>query len=190
MRAFRMLILVVLTISVFGVGRGQQASKDVSIEITQRKEKYILTVPVSRLVMTVPKGDLTRVHNSNGGSADSPRYFIFEDETHHLIVSGWFESDDNFPGVKQFWAEEMAAWKQRNLPEAQDVIFEDIGSWKAILYDINIPGTGNSHVRAHWVQDGTWIDVHISLTSNESQTGRRNRLREALKAIQVSEKKL
>lgn len=189
MYVIRMLILMVLTISASGIGNSQQASKEVSLQITEQQEKYVLTVPVSRLVMLIPKDGLTRMQNSNGGAAASPRYFIFEDGARHLVVSGWFESADHFSSVEQFWAEEMAAWKQKNLPEARDVTFEDIGLWKAIFYDIKIPGIGNSHIRAHWVQDGTWIDVHLSLTSNESQKERRDRLRETLKEIQVLEKK-
>lgn len=189
MHVIRVLILVVLTILVSGIGISQQSPKEVSLQIAEQKEKYVLTVPVSRLVMIVPKGGLARVNNSLGGATNSPRYFFFEDRSINLIVSGWFESDDHFKGVERFWAEEMAAWKQKNLPEPHDVSFEDLGSWKAILYDIGIPANGNSHIRAHWVQAGTWIDVHLSLTSNESQKKRRDKLREALKAIQVLEKK-
>ena len=188
MSGIRTLILGVLTLSVCGIGAGQQAPKEVSLQTTEQGEKYVLTVPVSRLVMTIPKGGLTRAQNSRGGSANSPRYFIFEDRALHLVVSGWFESDDHFLGIKQFWANEMAAWKRENLPEARDVSFEDFGSWKTILYDIAVPANGNSHIRAHWIQDGTWIDIHLSLTSKDSQTERRDRLRDALKAIQVSQK--
>jgi hypothetical protein len=189
MRRIRRLILGVLTFSVCAFGTGEQAPKEVTLQITEQAEKYVLTVPVSRLVMTIPKGGLTQRHNSLGGSADSPRYFFFEDDALHIIVSGWFESDDQFSGINKFWADEMAAWKQKNLPEAKDVSFENLGSWKAFLYDVEVPGNANSHIRAHWVQHGTWIDLHLSLTSSDSQKQRREKLRNALKAIQVSEKK-
>jgi len=185
MRVIHTAILGVLTFSVCAAALGQQAPKEVSLQITEQADKYVLTVPVSRLVMTVPKAGLARAQSSASGSTDSPRYFIFEDVPLHLIVSGWFESDDQFSGVKKLWAEEIEARKKRNLPEAKDVSFENIGSWKTVFYDLTVP---TSNLEAHWVQSGTWIDLHLSLTSNASQTERRDRLRETLKAIQVSEK--
>src|SRR3954453_18524219 len=110
MKAVRILTLAFLTISVSGIALGQQADKT-SLQITEQNEKYVLTVPVSHLVMTIPKGGLSKTQNLVGGSADSQRYFILEDRALSFIVSGWFESDDNFHGVKKLWANDMAAWK-------------------------------------------------------------------------------
>ena len=114
----------------------------------------MLTVPVSRLVMRIPKAGLSKGKNPSGGSANSPRYFYLENQALHLIISGWFEPERGFKGVEDFWAAETANWKRLNRPEAQNVSFEKLGSWNAILYDIPITGAKNSHVRAHWVQSG------------------------------------
>ena len=130
---------------------------------------YVLTLPVSRLVVTIPKGGLVIATNTRGGSADSPRYFYFEDKALHLLISGWFESDEGYPGIKQFWANETAEWKRSGLPPPRDVTFVQLGDWNAIIYDEDIPIGKNSHIRAHWLQAGTWIDIHLSLTADLPQ---------------------
>jgi hypothetical protein len=182
-------LLGVLVFLVCGVGTSQEASKAASLEIAEDTDSYVLTVPVSRLVMSLRKGGLSRVQKSGKGSTGSPRYFFFEDKALHLIISGWFESDPGFSDIKKFWAEETDAQKRQNLPEPQDVSFEKLGSWSAIVYDVAVPGMASSHIRAEWQQAGTWIDLHMSLTSALSQAERRTKLRDELKAIRVSEKK-
>jgi hypothetical protein len=189
MRAIRILILGVLTVSFCASATGQKTPENISIQITEQAEKYVLTVPVSRLLITIPKGGLKRTVSPVHGATDSPRYFIFEDTSRQLIVSGWFESDDRFAGIKKYWAETIAARKKQDVPDALDVSFENVGSWKTILYDTASPVNGRSNIEAHWVKHGTWIDLHLSLISNDSQAERRNRLRDVLKAIEVSEKK-
>jgi hypothetical protein len=170
------------------VGTSQEISKATSLEIAEEAGSYVLTVPVSRLVMTIPKGGFARIQKPTDGSTSSPRYFFFEDKARHLIVSGWFESDQGFSDIKRFWADETAAQKRQHLPEAQDVSFERLGSWNAVLYDVAVSGAASSHIRAECLQAGTWIDVHLSLTADLSQAERRVKLRDELNAIRVSEK--
>ena len=189
MPAIRTLILVVLTLAFCAIATGQKVPENISIQITEQAEKFVLTVPESRLVMTIPKGDLKQTVSPTHGATDSPRYFLFEDAAGQLIVSGWFESADRFGGIKKYWAETIAARKKQNVPDALAVSFENVGSWKTILYDTASPMNGMSNIEAHWVEHGTWIDLHLSLTSNDSQAVRRDKLRDALKAIEVSEKK-
>jgi hypothetical protein len=50
-----------------------------------------------------------------------------------------------------------------------------------------IPGS-NSHLRAELAEKGTWIDVHMSITSDRSSAESRATLLEALNQIQVNEK--
>ncbi len=159
-----------------------------TIEISKREGAYELTVPVSRLIMTVPAKGLSQEKNARGGSADNPRYFYFEDNARHLIVSGWFEPSEGYPGIKTFWEDETTAWKRGGLPEPKDVVFSKIADWDAILYDISIPGGNNSHIRAHWLQAGTWIDIHLSMTSDRANAELRTALQSLLKTIQVKEK--
>jgi len=181
--------LGVLAFCVGGVAAAQAARKADSLEITEEEGNYVLTVPVSRLVMSIPKGGLERGRSTSGGATDSPRYFYFEDKASHLIASGWFEPDSEFPGIERVWKDETAAWKRKKLPEPQDVSFERSGSWNAIVYDMATPAGGNSHLRAHRLQAGTWIEIHLSLTGDASREERRGKLREFLSVVQVSEKK-
>ncbi len=170
------------------VGTCQESSKATTLEIVESAGNYVLTVPVSRLVMTIPKGGPALKVNRTGGSSDSPRYFYFEDKDSALFISGWFESDEGFRGIKQFWANETAAWKRGGLPEARDVTFVQLGDWNAILYEIDSPIGKNSHIRAHWVQAGTWIDIHLSLTADLPQKEIREKLQTILKTISVAER--
>src|SRR6185369_6675418 len=62
------------------------------ISIKSFDDRYELTVPVSSLVVTIPKGRLALQNQAIGGATDSPRYFKFEDRDRGIIISGWFES--------------------------------------------------------------------------------------------------
>lgn len=166
----------------------EQAKPEESIKISKIKGGFELTVPVSRLVLTLPGNGLVQIGNSPGSENNGPRYFYFEDKTRGLIVSGWFEPENGFPGIKQFWKDETDAWKQHGLPEPQNVAFSQVGKWNAIAYDIALPGVNNTHLRAHWLQAGTWIDLHFSLTSKLSGAEGRARLEALLKSAQVKEK--
>jgi len=149
----------------------------------------MLTVPVSRLVMTIPKGELQVQRGATSGAGNSPRYFYFEDQsTPRLIISGWFESADGFTNIDSFWRKETAAWKHQGLPKPRDVSFENVGTWTAVLYDMSAAGATSTNVRAHWVQAGTWIDIHLSLTGQETPSVLRQKLRSVLQSIKVAEK--
>jgi hypothetical protein len=165
------------------------APKDQSVVVTEEAQTFVVTVPVSRLVMTIPKGDLKEVHERSGGATDHARYFYLQGKDPVLIVTGWFEPDRLNEGIQDLWNGEVAAWKKRGDPEPKDVSFEKLGGWEAVVYDVASGPLENSHIRASWVQAGTWIDVHFSLTADRPTAERRQRLREALGAIQVAEKK-
>jgi hypothetical protein len=138
--------------------------------------------------MTIPEGGLSQEKNTRGGSTDSPRYFYLEDKALQLIISGWFEPSKGFRGIKSFWEDEIRAWKRGGLPEPHNILFTKIANWDAILYDISIPKGSNSHIRAHWLQAGTWIDIHLSMTSDRPSSEVRNTLQSLLKNIRVKEK--
>ncbi len=180
-------IAVLLLISHFsspGVSAG--APRDVTLQVTESRSSYVLSVPVSRLVMTIPKGHLVQKQNRVGGSTESPRYFYFQDKGRELIVSGWFESSEDYSSFNKYWKEEKDSWS-KNLPTPADEKFFKSGGWEGVLYDIPLPNGANSHIKAHWVQAGTWIDLHISLTA-KSKSGRlREELLEFLKTIQVKQ---
>lgn len=185
MRKILSLLFLVLA---FNSAPGGAASSQESLEISELNNTYVLKVPVSRLTMIIPKAGLSPGKNT-GGAADSPRYFYFEDKASGLIISGWFEPQQAFSGMKKFWQAETDAWKRKGIPDPQNVSFVKIGGWDAITYDMPIASGSNPHIRAHWLQAGTWIDIHLSITSSRSRQEAGAQLQSLLKAIQVKEKK-
>lgn len=156
-----------------------------ALQIRDLAQGYELSVPASRLVMTIPKSAMpraTREPSPNG----HPRYFYFVDGL--LNVSGWFEPATEFAGIRSFWERETATWRKKGLPPPVETSFARIGKWDAVLYDVASPAGTNSHIRAHWVQAGTWIDVHLSVTTDRPSAENRSRLTELLKTIAVREK--
>jgi len=162
-----------------------------SIEITETKTAYRLSVPVSQLTLTLPRGNWSRKDKSalSGGTAN-PRYFYFEDaKEESLILSGWFEPDRLYSGsATRQWEKDAAGLKKASLPSPMNVSFEKIGGWDVVLYDQEFSGVVSSHMRAHWVQAGTWIDIHISTMTYDSSIENRRKLRAVLRGISVVEK--
>jgi len=159
-----------------------------AIQITRTDTHYVLTVPLSRLVMQFPKGDLVLTDRDMGGETGSPRYFYFQGRESSLIVSGWFASQERFVGVRKFWADEVASAKQRGLPQPQNVTFSKKGGWETVAFEFPPSDFTNTHLRAHWVQAGTWIDLHLSLTSRQPVREARERLVGLLDSMSVREK--
>jgi len=158
------------------------------LTISERTDVYELTVPVSRLVMNIPKEGLKQKAASRADATASKRYFYLEDTTAHVVLSGWFEPQDGFPGMVKFWENETAAWSREKLPKPTDVTFKNIGAWDAVVYQMPPAGGSGSHIRAHWLQAGTWIDLHLSAHGEGSADEKTARLAALLDRIRVSEK--
>lgn len=177
--------------AVLCVAVAARAQKDESasrLVIREEGDRYVLTVPVSRLVMTVPKAGLSKGRASGKGSTGSSRYFLLEEKPHGLAASGWFEAAVEYPGLKTLWSQDTAAWKERGDPEPHAVATEKIGGWEVVWYEMSVAGVASSHFRAERVQAGTWIDLHVSVTSTAPPADRRSKLRAFLDSVQVSEK--
>ena len=170
------------------VGWTEPVQAPQSIQINETADSYELSVPISRLIMTVPKAGLKQDKDVKGGSTEGPTYFNFQDRTLNLVISGWFEPEGAFVGIEKFWQRETEAWSRRGLPAPQRVTFQKIEGWEAIVYDIPFSLGSNSHIRAQWVEAGTWIDVHMSITSEHPSSESRDKLTAVLKAIKVSKK--
>ena len=158
------------------------AAEDDRLTVVERPEVFEVSVPVSNLVMRIPKSGMSQKKSDDNGK----RYFYFQNAG--FIVSGWFEAQEEFTGVKQIWETDIAAWKQKNVPPPKNVSFRKIGKWDAVVYQIGIPTGTNSHIRAHWVEAGTWIDLHLSLTSDGSDADNIARLESLLNRIEVVKK--
>jgi hypothetical protein len=168
---------------------GATAQQPDRLTISRAADAYVLAVPVSRLEMTLPAGKLAQKPMDIGGSTSSPRYFHFSDPGQGLILSGWFEPANAFKGLAQFWEAEQAAWKKRGLPTPMNVSTGKVGSWETVFYEHPFrDGLLSSHVRAHLVQAGTWIDLHISMTAKDSGAKNRAAIESILNSIAVKEK--
>jgi hypothetical protein len=166
---------------------GAAPPADQRLAITETDDSFRLSVPVSRLVMTIPRGDFTVVHESGSGGSASSRYFHLEDASHGIIISGWFESSQSYGGIKKFWKGETDAWKKNHLPEPKNTSIIKIDNWDVVLYDMKVPDGSNTHIRSEWVQLGTWIDVHISVTSADPIDAAREKAMRVLKGIRITE---
>ncbi len=162
------------------------------LQIKEVGSSYELAVPVSRLVMTMPKEGMTRMPGLASPASSHPRYFYFSVGT--LNISGWFEPSQKYKGMQEFWQSETAGWKRQGLPEMTDVSFSKSRDWEIVTYETPPPAQFaaasfvNTHVRAHWVQAGTWIDLHISVTSGGPAADNRARIMSFLQTIEVREK--
>lgn len=179
-------LLCTLTLSLAGCAH---VHKEEILQIYERPDAYELNVPISKVVAFVPKKGLSLKDNRKGGGTDNPRYFYFKDESKNLIISGWFEPAQKYTGAKAMMEKDMKSLAGTTMPPPKDISYMNVGNWDAVMYDHVYPGQLNSHVRAHWLQAGTWIDVHISITSRASSSENRKEMLDLLKAIQVKENK-
>jgi hypothetical protein len=165
---------------------------DEAIQITETGKVFTLSVPVSQLTMTLPRGTWFRKDKSAlGGGTVNPRYFYFEDANEaSLILSGWFEPDRLYSGsASKQWAKDAAALQKAAVPEPVNVSYEKIGGWDTVMYDHMFEKMVSSHMRAHWVQAGTWIELHLSTTTGQPAAENRKKLKSLLRAITVAPKR-
>lgn len=181
----RMLCAIALAFVSFGA---KATPADESIVIDETESSFIVTVPISQVVMEVPKGTLIMKSEWKGTSYSHPRYFIFKASHRALILTGWFEPAQAFEGLENHWASENQAWKKNGLPEPLNVVIDETGIWQTVMYEMDVPDITNSHIRAHLVRSGTWIDLHLSLTSLDSPEENRKLLLSLLESITVKDK--
>ena len=179
---------VAVAILFLAAGRPAWAQFSERLSVSLVDDTYSLTVGVSRLELLVPKGDLVQLPARVGGSTDSPRYFQLGDLKHGLIISGWFESSNSYRGMDRYWEEQLAAWKDRNLPTPTNVSIERVGNWDAVFYQLLVSAGSSTHIRAHLIQAGTWIDVHVSVTTQNSAASNRLLAEALLRSLVVREK--
>lgn len=141
-----------------------------TIAVTALAEVFELTVPVSQLVRQIPRGGLRQAANATGGAAENPRYFSFIDEQNLIFVSGWFEHQDLFKGIDKFWADELAGW-MKAMPKPERMSFKKASKWEVVVYNIPNDLASFTNLRAHWLQAGTWIDLHLSMMSKLPKAG-------------------
>ena len=167
-------------------------SSDSTIVTTITGDTIEITVAASAISLRMPKGDLAPVEGSRTGAQASPGYFYFADAGRGLAVSGWFEPAASFEGFEKFWVGEFSAMKRSGLIPKAAPTSVAVGNWLAAAYDIEVPssvGKGvNTHIRAELIKAGTWVDLHISITTQKSLEDARSEALEFLKGIVVNVK--
>ena len=184
------ILMVATSLFVLGISPVRSASPpEQRLVLTETADSYELSVPISRLVMTLPRGQF-RVVTVPGTDANAdPRYFHFQDATRGIVISGWFEPSTLYEGLKPLWKSETDAWKKDRLPKPRNVAFSSFDKWDVVVYDIKLPVGSNTHIRGEWSELGTWIDVHISVTTTEAIDVARATAMEVLRSLRISEAK-
>jgi hypothetical protein len=159
-----------------------------ALVVTTQEDSIELSVPASRLILSFPRGGLAAVDEPRNGAAASSRYFHFNDEKRGLVVSGWFEPASSYVGFEKFWMEELLAMMKNGVPlrEAPDVV--KAGAWQAVAFNVGLPNGVSANVRAELISAGTWVDVHISVTSKGSPREAREQAVQFLNSIVAKEK--
>ena len=171
--------IIVAGITLLVLGCATHSAWKSSVQITELKNSYILTLPTSSVTLKFPKGGFLRAEPKLGGGSANPRYFNFPDKKTGLIISGWFEPEELYPGIHELWKNDKKSFAQSGLPIPQNVSFEKQSIWDVIFYSMaDLP-----NMRANCVLAGTWIDLHISLRS--SSTDSDTRLSEFLSLVKV-----
>jgi hypothetical protein len=162
-------------------------SDDSRIEIKDAGNSFELSVPVSRLVLSVPKGGLA-IGNNKRGATDSARYFYLADREGGVTLSGWFEPARRYTDLEGSWRAEMEHMKKRGFPPPEDVEHSELGPWRSILYNYSPPNGSSAHVRATYIGAGTWIDLHASVISVRPSSETRKQVVALVRSMQVREK--
>lgn len=162
-----------------------------SVSLNPAQKRYELSLPSSRLALAIPQGGLQPDDfSAAGGGTASPRYFVLTDKA-GLIISGWFEPAKSFAGTQELWQQNVAQLSRSGLPPAEDVVFDKVGDWETVVYNLSLPGgssISSANMRAQLVRAGTWIELHISVTSSRPAAETRAQMLALLKTIGVSER--
>ena len=164
--------------------------EDSSVVTTIGEDKIEITVPASKLLLTIPKGGFGDVDAARSGAQKNPRYFNLADLDKGLVISGWIEPASAFAGFKKFWEGEFGAMKKSGMVPTGEPVPMNTGDWVAMAYEFPLPaGNGtNSHLRAELVKDGTWVDLHISITGSMTVPEARAATLGLLRSIVVTKK--
>ena len=160
---------------------------DDALAIAEDAGAYVLSVPASRLVLTLPKGDLV-LQPRNPADTRNRRYFFLSGKTSRVIVSGWFEPDRLFPGIEKLGSGYKEASETNGPAPQESAALTRIGDWDVIAYDHSFPrGELSTHFRAHLVRAGTWIELHLSHTSHRNSEENRAALADFLRGVAIAE---
>ena len=147
---------------------------------------FTFTVPQSRVIVKV--ADPSFLPDAAAGA--KPNYFKLIRQGPLLIVSGWLEPAQQYKGLKAFWEGESRspAYAGALAPTRVEMLQE--GAWEVVAFDVSLPGAIQSNLRAERVEDGTWVDLHLSTIARAAtpSTKLRAELLATLRKVQVLKK--
>lgn len=181
------LFVVALLCTSFGTASAASPGDTALIVVTEG-DTLVLTVPVSKVHLSIPRGNLTRYEEPGSGATASPRYFQFRDDAKGLVISGWFESESSWQSWKKFLAGEFAGLIKSEYPPSKDPESVTAGPWHGFSYDVDLKSAKSANLRVELFKAGTWIDLHISVTSVGSITDARSQAMAFLKKVEVKKK--
>ena len=174
------LLAVLISIPILGVPRTEdESSKMQRVHVLVKDDVIGVFVPAGKLVLIFDKGNFVQKEQKGSGGLASPRYFYFEDTNKGTILSGWFEPASRFKGVEEDWAANVKQWQGKPELEPHQITTISESKWNGIMYHTKHPGGVRVHIKAHWVEADTWIDVHLS----EAAIGGSEKAEEALKKL-------
>lgn len=166
--------------------------KEATLSTVVGDQTIELQVPASAVIVSFPRGDFAPAEDVRDGARHHPRYFHFVDATRGINVSGWIEPAKGFPGADRFWAGEMEALQRSGFPPSVPPAPLTAGDWNGMAYEVALPGATsdvvNSHLRAILIMDGTWIDLHVSVTTKAAAAEARAITLSMLQSISVKRK--
>jgi hypothetical protein len=137
------------------LGCSSHSVQESSITAKEFGNSIELTVPASKVKMTIPKLEFVKQNNSG----NSYRYFNYWDTNEQLGISGWFEPKSLYKGTQFHWEQFLAKWKGN---QPTNVSFEKLDNWEVIRYNIDVQGCSQSNAKAFRVQNETWLEIHVS----------------------------
>jgi hypothetical protein len=181
------LSVVALLCTSFGTASAASAA-DTALIIVSEGDTLVITVPVSKVELSIPRGSLTRYEEPGRGATASPRYFQFRDDANSLVVSGWFESESSWQSWKKFLAGEFADLIKGEYPPSKDPESVTADPWHGFSYDVDLKSAKSANLRVELFKAGTWIDLHISVTGVGSIADARSQAMAFLKTVEVKKK--
>lgn len=156
------------------------------ILISDNGDHFGLTVSLSDITMSLPKGAFRKAANNRSGATASRRYFYFTSSD--AVVSGWFEGAAKFTDLRGRWQVEMNGLRQRGFPAPTQVEDVKVGQMTGILYTYEQARGSSSHLRSTYLSSGTWVDLHLSFTANVAPTESRAQVLALARSITFSPK--
>ena len=102
-----------------------------SIEISENKQEYFITVPVSKIILSLPKrGDFSFKSSPTNTSTAVERIFKFKDQTTGVELSGYIGFSDNFASIKN---PPIAKLGELDI-SSSNVTYGKLGDWNTATY--------------------------------------------------------